>query len=85
MINLKEADVTQTRFYQEVFQRGERGGEVNMVIRLLNRRCGNLTQVQEQKVRSLSNPQLESLGFALLDFQNLSYLENWFTDNSINF
>ena len=85
MINLKEADVTQTRFYQEVFQRGERGGKADMVISLLNRRCGNLTVTQEQKVRSLSLPQLESLGFALLDFQNLSDLENWFRDNSLDF
>jgi hypothetical protein len=29
-------------------------------------------------VRSLSLPELESLGEALLDFQNLADLENWF-------
>ena len=80
MINLKEADGTQTRYYQEVFQRGK----ADMAISQLNRRCGNLTKIQEQKVRSLSLPQLESLGYALLDFQNLSDLENWFKDNSIN-
>jgi predicted transposase YdaD len=85
MLNLREADVTQTRFYQEVLQIGERGGKADMVISLLNRRCGNLTQVQEQKVRSLSLPQLESLGYALLDFQKISDLENWFRDNSLDF
>jgi hypothetical protein len=32
-------------------------------------------------VRSLSISQLESLGEALLDFQNMSDLENWLQDN----
>jgi predicted transposase YdaD len=81
MLNLREADVTQTRFYQEVLERGEKSGEANLVIRLLNRRCGNLTAIQEQKVRSLSISQLESLGEALLDFQNMSDLKNWLQDN----
>ncbi|MFN6324185.1 MAG: DUF2887 domain-containing protein [Aphanizomenon sp.] len=81
MLNLREADVTQTRFYQEVLERGEKSGEANLVIRLLNRRCGKLTPIQEEKVRSLSISQLESLGEALLDFQNMSDLENWFQDN----
>ncbi|MBD1217745.1 MAG: DUF2887 domain-containing protein [Aphanizomenon sp.] len=89
MLNLKEADVTQTRFYQEVLEIGEKKGlqqglqqgEANLTIRQLKRRCGNLTAIQEQKVRSLSISQLESLGEALLDFQNMSDLENWLQDN----
>jgi len=89
MLNLKEADITQTRFYQEVLEIGEKKGlqqglqqgEANLTIRQLKRRCGNLTAIQEQKVRSLSISQLESLGEALLDFQNMSDLENWFQDN----
>jgi predicted transposase/invertase (TIGR01784 family) len=89
MLNLKEADITQTRFYQEVLEIGEKKGlqqgvqqgEANLTIRLLKRRCGNLTAIQEQKVRSLSISQLESLGEALLDFQNMSDLENWLQDN----
>jgi predicted transposase/invertase (TIGR01784 family) len=89
MLNLKEADITQTRFYQEVLEIGEKKGlqqgvqqgEANLTIRLLKRRCGNLTAIQEQKVRSLSISHLESLGEALLDFQNMSDLENWLQDN----
>ncbi|MDB9547603.1 DUF2887 domain-containing protein, partial [Dolichospermum circinale CS-1031] len=68
MLNLKEADVTQTRFYQEVLEIGEKKGlqqgvqqgvqqgEANLTIRLLKRRCGNLTAIQEQKVRLRSTP-----------------------------
>jgi predicted transposase/invertase (TIGR01784 family) len=85
MLNLKEADITQTRFYQEVLEIGEKKGlqqgEANLTIRLLKRRCGNLTAIQEQKVRLLSISQLESLGEALLDFQNMSDWENWLQDN----
>ncbi|MBR8827033.1 MAG: DUF2887 domain-containing protein [Gomphosphaeria aponina SAG 52.96 = DSM 107014] len=56
MLNLREADVTQTRFYQEVLQigekKGEKKGEANLAIRQLQRRCGNLTPIQAEKVRS---------------------------------
>jgi predicted transposase YdaD len=90
MLNLREADVTQTRFYQEVLERGEKSGEergvqkglqegeANLVMRLLNRRCGNISEDLENQVRSLSIRQLESLGEALLDFKGISDLENWF-------
>ncbi|MFM6443332.1 MAG: DUF2887 domain-containing protein, partial [Dolichospermum sp.] len=85
MLNLKEADVTQTRFYQEVLQIGEKQGvqqgEANLTIRQLKRRCGNLTPVQEKKVRLLTIPELESLGEALLDFQSMSDLESWLKEH----
>jgi len=92
MLDLREADVTKTRFYQEVLQigrqegtqQGMQQGEANMVIRQLTRRCGNLIPAQVQKVRSLSLTQLESLGEALLDFENLSDLENWFRAHPTN-
>ncbi|WP_017292643.1 DUF2887 domain-containing protein [Geminocystis herdmanii] len=89
MINLREADVTQTRFYQQVLEigrtegvqigrtEGTQEGEANIVIRLLTRRCGNLTDTLQTKVRSLSIPQLESLGEALLDFQDIGDLIHW--------
>lgn len=93
MINLREADITQTRFYQQVLEIGRNEGikigrneaiqeaESNMVIRLLNRRCGNLSDNLEAKVRSLPINQLESLGEALLDFQDITDLENWLKNN----
>jgi predicted transposase YdaD len=80
MINLREADVTQTRFYQQVLQIGE----VNMVIRQLTRRCGNVSESLQAKVRSLSIPQLESLGEALLDFKGIEDLENWLSNHASN-
>ncbi|MBF2055840.1 MAG: DUF2887 domain-containing protein [Cyanobacterium sp. T60_A2020_053] len=104
MMNLREADITQTRFYQQVWEIGRSEGEeigltkgiqigrieatkeaeTNMVIRLLNRRCGSLPSQIEGEVRNLSIPQLESLGEALLDFQGMTDLENWLINNSKN-
>ncbi|WP_017295119.1 DUF2887 domain-containing protein [Geminocystis herdmanii] len=84
MINLREADVTQTRFYQQVLQIGRNEGEANIVIRLLTRRCGNLSDALQAKVRALSIPQLESLGEALLDFQDINDLENWLINHTPN-
>ena len=87
MLDLREADVTQTRFYKEVIQigrqEGEQIGEVNLIVRLLSRRFGALSPEQVSQIRSLSIPQLESLGEALLDFQSLGELDSWFLDNSL--
>ncbi|WP_103667271.1 DUF2887 domain-containing protein [Pseudanabaena sp. BC1403] len=89
MLNLKEADVTQTRFYQEVFQIGQQSGgeigrkigrqeeEIEIVLRLLNRRCGKLSITQQEKVRSLPITDIENLAEALLDFKGMADLEIW--------
>jgi predicted transposase YdaD len=95
MLDLREADVTQTRFYREVLQigrqegrqegeqLGQQLGEVNLIVRQISRRFGALTPEQVSQIRSLSIPQLESLGEALLDFQSLGELDSWFQDNSL--
>ncbi|MBL1209503.1 DUF2887 domain-containing protein [Geminocystis sp. GBBB08] len=63
---------------EEGLQKGLRQGESELLIRQLNRCCGILSVSLQEKVRSLSIPQLESLAEALLDFQNISDLEKWF-------
>lgn len=91
MLDLREADVTQTRFYKEVIQigrqegeqLGQQLGEVNLIVRQISRRFGALSPAQVSQIRSLSIPQLESLGEALLDFQSLEELDSWFQDNSL--
>jgi predicted transposase YdaD len=95
MLDLKEADVTQTRFYREVLQigrqegrqegeqLGQQLGEANLIVRLLSRRFGALSPDRVSQVRSLSIPQLESLGEALLDFQSLGEFEAWLQNNSL--
>jgi predicted transposase YdaD len=79
MLDLKEVNLSETRFYQDVFQKGREQGlqrEVELVLRLLERRCGLLGvdylragfRQRQDLVRSLTITQLESLGDALLDF-----------------
>jgi predicted transposase YdaD len=93
MLDLKEADITQTRFYQEVFQIGQqkgqqiggkigrKDGEVKIVLRQLTRRCGKLSIAQQQKVRSLPITAIETLAEALLDFKGIADLEFWLKEN----
>ena len=78
-------DFTQSVAYKEIFGLGEeRGreqglktGELEITLRLLQRRCGGLTPSQEARVRALQLPQLEALAEALLDFQGADDLEAW--------
>jgi predicted transposase YdaD len=122
MLNLKEADVTQTRFYQEVFQIGQQDGQlvgqlvgrkigrkvgqrigqrigrkvgrqegrqegrektIDIVLRLLSRRCGQLPIAQQQQVRSLTINDIEKLAEALLDFKEMDDLEIWLRENVV--
>ena len=77
MLDLTEANLTQTRFYQEVLQKGE----ADIILRLLNRQSGALSSAQQDQVRSLPIAHLEPLGEALLNFQGIADLENWLSDN----
>jgi len=105
MLNLKEADITQTRFYQEVFQIGRQEGqqigrqegqqigrqegqqigrqegELEIVLRLLKRRCGQLSIAKQAQIKSLPIADIESLAEALLDFKGLDDLEIWLREN----
>jgi predicted transposase YdaD len=78
-------DFTQSVAYKEIFGLGEeRGreqglktGELELTMRLLQRRCGGLTPSQDARIRALPLPQLEALAEALLDFQAADDLEAW--------
>jgi hypothetical protein len=62
------------------FERGIQEGLANersLILRLLTRRIGPIAPPLETQIRSLSLTQLEDLGEALLDFTQLSDLENW--------
>ena len=81
MLELTDTDLKQTRFYQEVFlegrQEGHQEGEMTLILRLLQRRCGDLAPAMRERIARLSLPQLESLGEALLEFRGRADLEQW--------
>jgi len=79
MLNLTDVDLKQSRFYQEVFAEGRQEEGVTLILRLLQRRCGELVPAVREQVTRLPLPQLEALGEALLEFRGLADLEQWLT------
>jgi predicted transposase YdaD len=58
-------------------QQGEALGEVKATLRLLNHRCGPLTDATTARIQALPLDQLEALGLALLDFSGADDLAAW--------
>jgi predicted transposase YdaD len=85
MLDLKTTDITQSRFYQEVvavgrqegLQAGLLAGEADLILRQLTRKYGTLTPEVNQQIKALTIAELGDLGEALLDFVEMSDLENW--------
>ena len=87
-------DFTQSRAYREIFGQGEaRGiaeGEARgraeeaaaMSLRLLNRRCGPLSEATTDRIKALPLEQLEALAEALLDFSGPADLATWLAANA---
>ncbi|MFM7441554.1 MAG: Rpn family recombination-promoting nuclease/putative transposase [Snowella sp.] len=75
------SDIKQTRVYQEAKQEGrqegEQAGEVRLVLRLLSKRFGKIGDRRVEMINSLTLEQLDDLGDALLDFGNITDLDDW--------
>jgi flagellar biosynthesis/type III secretory pathway protein FliH len=56
---------------------GKQEEAASFVLRLLQRRFGNLSQSQKELIQSLSAKRLEELGEALLDFNSITDLKTW--------
>ncbi len=70
-------DIKQTRVYQEGKQEGKQEGETQLLLRQLSKRFGQMGNLRIQAINQLSLEQLEDLGEALLDFNNVTELDNW--------
>jgi predicted transposase YdaD len=86
---LREEIMKESVIYQEIEGIGEAKGlerglergrqqEVNLILKLLQRRIGEIPQDFITRINNLSVEELENLGEALLDFNSQSDLENWF-------
>ncbi|QSJ16486.1 DUF4351 domain-containing protein [Nostoc sp. UHCC 0702] len=62
---------------EEGRQQGRQQGEQDLILRLLNRRIGEIDASLIERIKSLSIEQLETLAEALLDFSNIADLETW--------
>ena len=61
-------------------QEGRQEGEAELIIRLLTRRFGSLDLAITEKVKSLSIPQLETLGDRILDLGSREELLSWLNE-----
>ena len=77
----REEIMQESVIYQDILQKGEQKGKkqeaLALILRLLPRRIGPVTPQLQEQIRSLSVPQLEDLGEALLDFSSETDLINW--------
>jgi predicted transposase YdaD len=67
---------------QEGAAKGRLEGEEAVTRRLLNRRCGPLSEATTARIRELPLEQLEALAEALLDFQGPADLAAWLAANT---
>jgi predicted transposase YdaD len=67
----------ETRVYREIKEEGREEATANLVIRLLNKRFGELSEKTRSSISALPLAALENLSEALLDFTGLADLEAW--------
>ena len=71
------SDIKQTRVYQEAKQEGKQVEATNLLFRQLSKRFGKLSGNYIETISNLTIEQLEDLGEALLDFVDITDLEQW--------
>ena len=80
----REGMMRESVIYQEILeegrQEGRQEGERSLILRLLTRRVGELSEELRSRIETLSLEQLENLGEALLDFSSLSNVEAWLAE-----
>jgi predicted transposase YdaD len=90
MAGLTIEDFTQSVAYREIFgqgrqegrQEGRRDEAAAVTLRLLNRRCGPLSDATTAQIQALPLDQLEALADSLLDFQGPADLAAWLAANT---
>ncbi len=70
-----------TSWKEEGILEGRQQGQLQLVLRLLARRVGDLPEATIAQIQQLSIAQRESLGDALLDFSSFEDLTHWFQQN----
>jgi hypothetical protein len=63
-------------------QTTQQRAEQSLILRLLTRKVGEISEAARSQIQALSIADLEALGEALLDFSDLTDLENWLAAHS---
>jgi predicted transposase YdaD len=74
---LRKDIMKESVIYQEIKGEGRQEEAINLLLRQLNRRIGEISAELSANIQSLSLESLENLGEALLDFQSVEDLEQW--------
>ena len=75
-------EIRHTRAVKDWLAEGRQEGEAAVTLRLLNRRCGPLSETTTAQIQALPLDQLEALADALLDFQGSADLAAWLAANA---
>lgn len=81
LLHTRAAQDLLARGREEGRQEGEAQGEAKMTLRLLNRRCGPLSEATTTCIQGLPLEQLEALAEALLDFRGPADLATWLAEH----
>ncbi|MDF1584217.1 MAG: Rpn family recombination-promoting nuclease/putative transposase [Methyloprofundus sp.] len=93
MSGYNDIELQQTQFYKDVFSEGfEQGklnaklkgkleGEITIILRILKRKLGPLSEKTHVAIQALNDTQLEALSDHLLDFSSKNDLDNWLKQN----
>ena len=68
------------RGYETGLQQGVQQGQRSFLLRLLNRRVGELPEAMQTQIEGLAIEAIVQLGEDLLDFTELADLERWLTE-----
>ncbi len=77
MGSITASEFTQSVAYQEIFGQGRQEEAAAVTLRLLNRRCGPLSETTTARIQALPLERLEALAEALLDFTGPADLAAW--------
>ena len=75
-------EIRHTRAVQDWLAEGRQQEAASMTLRLLNRRCGPLTDATSAQIQALPVDKLEALADALLDFTGPDDLATWLAANA---
>jgi len=81
LLHTRAAQDLLDRGRQEGEARGRQVGEATVTFRLLNRRCGPLSETTTAEIQAMPLEQLEALAEALLDFSGPADLTAWLEEH----
>ncbi len=81
MLDIQDVRLEDTRAYQEIAEKQGQSVRVSMTLMQLTELIGDLSDVIQAKIATLSLEQLDALGKALLRFKKLTDLEAWLSEH----